>query len=118
MTSHVDDFKIITAAPMDTQWLKDSLSVWFEMKDQSHMTHYLGMVFSFHFIRFCDPWEFRILSNILPLILALYLLPSTSVTVAFPLVSLLFKVGRTGSVQLYDQDIHSRQPHAPLIHIL
>lgn len=48
LTSHVDDFKIVAANPEDAQWVVDSMSSRFEMKDASTMRFYLGMEVTFH----------------------------------------------------------------------
>ena len=43
LTSHVDDFKIVAANPADAQWVMDTMSARFEMKDVSDKRFYLGM---------------------------------------------------------------------------
>ena len=47
LTSHVDDFKIVAAEPTDAQWVMNTMSARFEMKDVSDMKFYLGMEVSF-----------------------------------------------------------------------
>lgn len=43
LTSHVDDFKIVAENPNDSQWLIDTISSRFEIKDMGQVRHYLGM---------------------------------------------------------------------------